>query len=392
MKILIATFTFPPNKDGVAEAAAVGALAFIERGWEVEIATDSVVPPRTNLLWHGTRIYEFSISGSPYFRHPYYGQTRDYQNFLVSGDWDVVIFHAYLWPVLLAVPVFGSIRAKKVLVSHGFGALRWTPASTFPFGLLAWAHSVWMSLKMLAWIRKVDRWVFLSSKKDLYGFYDHWLADKISHTGITIIPNGVELPDHFHKTDSFRSAHAIPPHAPLFLCVANYSRRKDQGYAVRAFRQAAIPGSHLVFIGSEFNETSARFQREDDQSARSSPPGTIHWLQNVSREETLSALAECDVFVLSANHEGQPIVLLEAMAYEKPWIARKAGCIEELPGGLCVSTVPRMAEAMKKLALDSGQRSRLGMEGSMAARRQFSRREYGQNYCQMIEQLVGHKT
>jgi len=376
----------------VAEAASAGALAFIERGWEVEVATDPVVPPRTNPHWHGARIHEFSITGSSYFRDSFRGQVRKYQEFLISGEWDVVIFHAYLWPLHLAIPVLDSIRSKKVLVSHGYGALRWTPVPKFPFGLLAWANSVGQSLKMLSWVRKIDRWVFLSPKRDLHGFYDHWLADKISHPGITIIPNGVSMPDPSRKMGTFRSTHGIPSGAPFFLCVANYSRRKDQGYAVRAFRRAAIPGSHLVFIGSEFNESSARFQVEDAKIAKAFPPGKIHWLQKVSREETLAALADCDAFVLSANHEGQPIVLLEAMAHEKPWIARKAGCIEELPGGLCVSTVRKMAETMKKMAADSGQRARLGWEGAMAVQRRFSRQEYSQSYCQLVGRLVGNKT
>lgn len=371
----------------MAEAAAAGALAFVERGWEVEVATDPVVPPRTNLYWHGARIHEFSIPGSSYFRDSFRGQVRKYQEFLISGEWDVVIFHAYLWPVYVALPVLDSVRGKKVLVSHGYGALLWTPVSAFPFGLLVWAHSVWMSLKMIAWIRKFDRWVFLSSKKDLHGFYDHWLADKISHPGITVIPNGVELPDPSPKAHSFRSDHGIPPKTPFFLCVANYSRRKDQGYAVRAFRRAAISGSHLVFIGSEFNDSSTRFQQQDSRAARSSPPGIIHWLQNVSREETLAALAECDVFVLSANHEGQPIVLLEAMAHGKPWVARQAGCIEELPGGMPVFTERQMADAMSRLAAHPEERNRLGNLGKNAARKQFSKGEYQEKYCQMVEEL-----
>ena len=129
MRILIVTFTFPPNKDGVAEAAALGAQAFLERGWEVEVATEPVLPARSSLYWHGMRIHEFSIRGSPYFRDPYRGQVGKYKDFLISGSWDVVIFHAYLWPILLAVPVLDSIRAKKVLVSHGYGALRWTPVT-----------------------------------------------------------------------------------------------------------------------------------------------------------------------------------------------------------------------------------------------------------------------
>jgi glycosyltransferase involved in cell wall biosynthesis len=133
---------------------------------------------------------------------------------------------------------------------------------------------------MLAWIRKIDRCVFLSPHADLLAFYDHWLAKRARHPGITIIPNGVDLPDNQPSFSTFRRKHGIPAKAIFFLCVANYCTRKDQGYAVRAFRHAAIPNSHLVFIGSEFNESSNFFQQQDAKIAASSPPGTVHWLDN----------------------------------------------------------------------------------------------------------------
>jgi hypothetical protein len=47
MKILIASFTFPPNKDWVYEAAAVMAAGFLEKGWTVEIATSQTGPIRS---------------------------------------------------------------------------------------------------------------------------------------------------------------------------------------------------------------------------------------------------------------------------------------------------------------------------------------------------------
>jgi len=388
LKILISTFTFAPNKDGVAEAAGAQAEAFLRRGWQVDIATEPTHPPRSSLQWGNARLHEFRICGSSYWRQPYRGEIDLYQKFLISGRWDVILFHAYLWSVDLALPILDSIPSKKVLVSHGYGGLVWVPAARFPFGLMVLVHSFWQSLRMLTWVKKFDRWVFLSRRRDLRAFYDHWLAEKIRHPGITVIPNGVEVSPPCLPPGVFRKQNAIPSSAPFFLCVANYSRRKDQGYAVRAFRQAAMPGSHLVFIGSEFNDSSARFQKEDGRTARSSPPGTIHWLQNVSREQTLAALAECDVVVLSANHEGQPFVLLEAMAAAKPWIARKAGCIQELPGGICVSSERRMAQAMRSLAENLPERMSLGQEGLQAAQCRFSRQTYGQTYCQMLEQFM----
>jgi glycosyltransferase involved in cell wall biosynthesis len=241
---------------------------------------------------------------------------------------------------------------------------------------------------MLRWIRKIDLWVFLSLRRDFRAFYDHWLARKIHHPGITIIPNGVELADGHRNKGAFREALGIPRLSPLFLCVANYAKRKDQGYAVRAFRRAQISGAHMVFIGSEFNDSSNQFIKEDAPIAASNPPGTIHWMEKVGREKTLQAIADCDVFVLSANHEAQPIALLEAMRESKPWIARNAGCISDMPGGVCIFSENQMALQMQRLAREAPARIYLGKIGLSAVGEQFSRETYNNAYCQLVEHLM----
>jgi hypothetical protein len=63
MKILIASFTFPPNKDGVSEAASVMASGFLAQGWEVEVATTATDPARNEADWYWARIHEFAIQG-----------------------------------------------------------------------------------------------------------------------------------------------------------------------------------------------------------------------------------------------------------------------------------------------------------------------------------------
>jgi len=388
MKILVSTPTFPPSKDGVSEAASAGVRAFLDQGWKVDVATEPTSPPRNSLDWTGAKIHEFAITGSPYFRRPYKGALRQYQRFLRSGKWDVILFHSYSWPIYLAVPFLERIHAKKILISHGYGALIWAPVARFPFGLLVLAHRIWQILQMLFWIKRIHRWVFLSAQPDFRAFYDHWLASKIRHPGIVVIPNGVDPSDRYVSPQSFRKLLGIPKSSIFFLCVANYCLRKDQGFAARAFRQAAIPDSTLVFIGSEFNEFSAVFQKADATWAMPEAPGKIIWLEKKGRETTLAALADCDVFVLSANHEAQPIVLLEAMSESKPWIARNAGCIPEMPGGVCVFSEKQMALEMRRLAQNTSARSALGNIGLSAIKSRFSRISYANSYSNLIQQLT----
>ena len=391
MNILIVSFTFPPNKDGVSEAAAAMALGFVERGWSTTVLTEKTQPARTINRWNGVEIVQYSNTDNPLPGIRIDGNISSYTDYLVSKNWDIIIIHAYTRPLRLAISVLERIPAKKILVSHGYAALLWVRVPTFPYGLGFWCKSVRASFKMPLWLRHFDRVVYLSEQTDFRGFYDHLIAKVIGYQGRRVIPNGVDLCERGNNPAGFKLNHGIAADAFAFLCVANYSPRKDQGYAARAFRKAAIPGSVLVFIGSEFNEHSLKFQEKDEPHHSGDSPSRIIWLQQQSREETLNAIAACDAFLLSANHEAQPISLLEAMRDSKPWIARKAGCIESMEGGICVKSEEQMADAIRRLVNDRELRERLGKEGYSAVATRYNREAYVQSYCKLVEELLASK-
>lgn len=387
MKILITSFTFPPNMDGVAEAASAMATAFVKKGWNVEVATGPSSPSRERMEWNGIVIHEFAIYGGSKFRDPFRGDVDKYHLLLKSGSWDIIIFHSYSWMLYLAVPLLHQIPAKTIIVGHGYGALIWVPVPKFPFGLGMLMRSAFGSLLMLKWMHKIDRIVFLSNRRDFHAFYDHLLARLIGHKGIKVIPNGVDLNEFAESPADFRKEIGADVNTSVFLCVANYSRRKDQGFAARAFRMAAIKNSVLVFIGSEFNESSRIFMDEDQRDSHTKTFGRIIWMEKKDRGFTLNAVAGSDVMVLSASHEAQPFVLLEAMREGKPWIARNAGCISELPGGRVVRSESAMAKEMRALSESDNLRFEIGSSGRLAVERIYNRKTYLDSYCRMLEEM-----
>lgn len=390
MKILIASFTFPPNKDGVSEAAAVMAAGFLGKGWEVEIATSPTTPARKTVTWNGANINEFIIEDDSYPKQFCAGEVDRYRSFLKKGNWDVIVFHAYLWPLYASLDILEKIPAKKILVSHGFAALQWVRAKSFPWGLGAWMRTASKALQMFKWIHQIDRTVYLSEKMDFRGFLDHWIANRINYSGLRVIPNGIDPELRGTNPDEFRKNLRISLKESVFLCVANYSRRKDQGYAARAFRAAGISNSVMIFIGSEFNNDSTRFQQEDDQLPAREKLNRVIWLEKIDRSATLEAFAACDIFVISSDHEAQPIALLEAMRESKPWIARDSGCISEMPGGICVRSEAAMAHEMIKLATQPKLQSELGAKGRAAIEKTYNRQHYIDSYCKLVSEVTSH--
>jgi len=388
VKILIVSFTFPPNKDGISEAASIMASGFLGKGWEVEVATSPVEPPRSEMAWRGARIHEFTFTGNGLIKYPLRGDLDNYQLFLERGDWDVVIFHAYSWSIYVPLKNLSAISGKKILVSHGYYALQWVRAKSFPWGLGVLFMSALQALQMFFWVAKIDRVVYLSNRADFKAFFDHWIAKFMRFQGRRVIPNGVDPAVRGRDAKGFRQGLGIANEQVLFLCVANYSRRKDQGYAAQAFRAANLANAVMVFIGSEFNGESARFQAEDEALPASQKTGRVIWLEKVDRNATLDALAACDVFVLSADHEAQPIVLLEAMREAKPWVARDAGCIAEMPGGISVRSKNEMARQMVRLHAEHDLRTLLGSQGRNAVERTYNYNNYVDSYCDLVSEMV----
>jgi len=357
MKILVSTFTYAPNVDGVAEAASTMVKLFRAHGHEVLVSTFQPDHSREA----DPAVSRFRINGSPDLFRGFSGETSQYQQFLRDSAPDLMIFHGWdTWPVEVAMPRFDEFRAKKVMLSHGCSS-HVLDFKLLPRGLWKWLR--WLPhVCALPWrIRRFDRVIFLSEKTDWGRFLDVTIARLTRAPNISIIPNSVpELPAT--APGVFRQRHGIGA-GPFFLCIANYSIRKNQARALEAFAKAALPDATLVFIGSQLGDYGRGVQAMAKQLAKAGPMGRVLFLEGLDRKETISALRDCDVKVLAADAETQPIVLLEAMAAAKPFISTATGCVEEFKGGVVVRDATEMAEAMRGLAEHPERRSRLGSEG-----------------------------
>jgi glycosyltransferase involved in cell wall biosynthesis len=373
MKILVSSFTYPPNKDGVAESAFSFAEGLAHRGHDVVVATglpeqrDAL--PEQKLRAHVER---FNICGGPLQREGVQGDTSRYVDFVRHGGFDALLAMCLdTWPVSLLLNDLPAFNMRKVLFSHGFTAHHLYPNRRPPWGLVAWGRGLVFTARTFRYLHLFDSVVFLSQRRDFGRFLDHNIARWIRHPKITILPNSVD-PAFFQKsTLSFREAFGIRQHT-MFLCVANYSSRKNQPLALRAFVRAKLSNSALVFIGNESNDYSRSLEQAANR-ADLAPGSAIHVLTGVSRPLTVAAFHEATTFILPALEETQPIVLFESMASQLPFISTPTGCVSEMPGGLLAATASKMADAMRELATDARRREILATSGKAFAEKHCSR-------------------
>jgi CDP-glycerol glycerophosphotransferase len=106
------------------------------------------------------------------------------------------------------------------------------------------------------------------------------------------------------------------PHFKTFITMGRMSPEKDHEKLIRAFHEfrEISPTSRLVILGDgPLRLTLDRLVADLDLT------GSV-FLAGL-RSNPFPALARADCFVLSSNHEGQPMVLLEALTLKKPIIS-----------------------------------------------------------------------
>ncbi len=385
MVIAIATFTFPMNADGVSFVCANMSKWFIEAGHQVHVLTAKENPTGTLPLpenLSSSFVHRYDASGPNKLRSK--SEVAAYQAKIIDLNPDILIFHCWnTWPVLEALPIINLIYSKIILVSHGFPTR--SEHKSFLHGAKWWlrnSHLIWHLLTCYA---KFDQTVFLSKKIDLGRFFDNWLAKVTANKRTRVIGNAVESPED-NPNLSFRKKYSLDNQL-MFLCIANYSERKNQRLAMLAYHGAAINNSVLVFIGSDLGAYGKSIQDEWISIKNKQCGQNILFLEGVSREYTLSAVNECDVVVLSSDAETQPIVLLEAMAAQKPFISTDTGCVSELKGGVIVNDLSGMKNAMIKLGANSSFRDQLGSQGYLDYNNYYSFEVIRKSWLNLIHDI-----
>jgi glycosyltransferase involved in cell wall biosynthesis len=391
VKILVVTFTYPPELGGVAEVARTQVNGFVRRGHEVSVATTYDARRTTEHAPAGVKIHQFRVSGSFQAGRGYHGEVAEYRKFLAHHPADVVLFHCWqAWPTDTAVPVLKDVPGKKVLISHGFDAQIWKLRSRPPWGLGVWLRSLPYVRRLPKMMAAFDRLIFLSDQQDLGRFYDRRIAQRTCRDLVSVIPNGVHLAEFSRSRESFRQTHNIQTRY-LVLHVANYDDRKNQLATLQDFMAANRPDATLVFIGGEFNAYQARVAAAHTELHQRFPQANIRFLQKIPKDSIYAAYQAADVFLLGAKYETQPLAILDAMAAGVPFISTNTGCVSEFPGGLVHPSGPATTTAINQLLNHEEFRKSLGAQGRAACEAKYDWERVLDAYEKLLAELVQTK-
>ncbi|MGQ9818869.1 MAG: FkbM family methyltransferase [Candidatus Kapaibacteriales bacterium] len=316
----------------------------VRRGHYVTVAT-SKSPERTFTELNGVKIAEFDIEG----KYSLYIKGKDitkYLNFLNDSKFDIMMnYAAQTWPTDLAFLAIDEIRTKRVncIATVGFSAL--------------------LSVDQLRWIEFISYYNHLIPnvlpKYDAVIthsriYQDHRYCEKINLRNLIVIPNGVDTDEFLNKPkNNFRHKYNIKTKY-LGICVANFYPDKGHETLIEAFKTMNRDDFTLALIGKDGEELP--------KIKKITQGLNVLVLQNIPREDVVSAFKFADIFLFASKIEAFPLVLLEAMISKTPFVTTDCGNAKELRGGI-VCQADEIAKNANKLLDDENYRKNLAEEG-----------------------------
>ena len=234
------------------------------------------------------------------------------REFLRARNVQIVHAHRYKENVIGALLAFKERRLKLVKTQHG---------QTETFRGLAGAKQ-WLAHTADRLTMRYAGDVVISVSSHLTGY----LKKYVSQDRIAVIPNGVDL-DRVHCDLSRVEAKkrlGIREEIPVVGFVGRLERVKRVDIFVHTAERVLkeVPETKFVIAGSGREEMRVRNLITD--------LGLQNHFVLLGHQRDSAVLRAMDVLLITSDHEGLPMVLLEAMALKTAVVARKVGGISEV--------------------------------------------------------------
>ena len=364
--VLISVFTFPPARNGVANAAYTHANIMQQLGCEVDVVTfgNRIVQSRENNIL----IARFPIAGKGHLLSPHRGKKKELYKYLTENHWNIVFMYCWqAWSTNCLMDYFSSrSRTEKlVLVSHGIS----TNSNIRKFPLNWVRRFLWFTYRQSSvpkYLRLLTELVVLWDHYDDDRFLDHKIAHRMG-IPVTVIPNSAQYNPMKVKRPSLRFSDKELS-GGFLLSVGNYSDEKNQFFVLDAYRRSRIIDIPLIFVGHQHNHYSAKLEK----LARHWDLYKVQFCERLAKEEIDWLYMHSVLFLYGSRTDCQPIVILDCLASKTLCISTDVGCVRFLNGVVVVSSVEEMAIQLRSFLRDSIQREKLIRQGFCFYNKEFS--------------------
>ena len=210
---------------------------------------------------------------------------------------------------------------------------------------------------------------------------------------VRVVPNGADLGDHAGERVAarrWREEFGIGAFKPLWVCIARLEEQKGQAVLLDALARLQERG--LDFVAALAGEGSLRAGLER-RTAHLGLEARVRFLGQVDAIGPL--LLAANACVVASHWDAQPLVLLEALARERPVVATAVGgmpdvVVDRVHGRLVPPGDPQaMAEALEEFHRKPDIARQLGENGAERIRASFTWDRVVDGYEAVYDEVLG---
>ena len=290
---------------------------------------------------------------------------------------EVDVLHTHMYTASRFGRIAGLLAGTPVMIATDHGHDPWK----------RWQHIVWDRLLLRYTAARIG---VARDVADLIVKRENPPPEKV-----IVVPNGVD-PSRFEVSEAdgkrVRAELGIAENEILVGAVGRLVEPKALHVMIEAVSKLAetTPNVRLALVGDgPLKDDLVRCASDLGVSERVLFAGV--------RMDVPAVLAALDVFAMSSNREGLPVVLLEAMAAGKPIVATKVGGIPEVVADhkealLAAPNNPsELAAAMGELIADRGLREQLGRQARRKVVSQYSVAASVRRLEEVYQDLLGKR-
>ena len=346
VRLVVACHSYYPAVGGVERLAQGVAEQFARRGVDTTVVTrrDAGTVPSERV--NGVNVIRIPMTRVAGFHFP-----RGYLRTLRELNPDV--FHLIgnrVWCVDFYFPFARNVRWPLVMTGHGF----------YQYEMHRRAWDRWYFERYLPrCLRRVDVYT-----ADTVHERDQLVGWGVDPSRIEILPAAVSLDEFVDSRSNSRAVRSRwgfkAPHVAVYVGGFYANKRVD-----RLVRAVAATGGTWALVAIGRDLPGGAHDRASVARLASELGAEVALSDVLPRGEVLDALAAADAVALGSSYEGFGILLLEAMAMGRPFVAFRTGAAPELAAtgsGFCVDTIEEFTAALGKLT-DPTTRTALGARG-----------------------------
>jgi glycosyltransferase involved in cell wall biosynthesis len=169
--------------------------------------------------------------------------------------------------------------------------------------------------------------------------YQDFIECKNNSIPVSVIPNGINLDEFNIVNNNFRKKYNVTD-KNIILCVSNFFPGKGQEFLAPIFERLYKKRKDfiVIFISSNCSWNIVESRRKNITNKINLLQFNSLFLNNIPREDVISAFLSSDVFVFPSQKEVSPLVILESMASRTPWISLPVGNVNKLKGGFIIDS------------------------------------------------------